>query len=358
MQRGATNGWAGTCGPVDNSTRAASSSTLAAELLADHGDPEAAAVFAGLGSAELMSGRYATAEHWCTRVFDVVPAADDNPEAWVMATRVLGIVRSNQGDPDQAVELCRESVAAAVGARARAFANVYLCVALIDAGHYQAATNTALDAIAESQLTGLNGFDCYFDSLAAEALTRLGRWSEAATVLARQPVAARSPLVCSGWPRARAMLAARCGDADRALGHLADAQALPVDGWHQSVLDATAADVHLVLGNWDEAAAAAERGRDSAATSALWAARFAMFGVTARVERTLDRRARREHIDLDATSAPTVRSATNSSCRSRQRAFTCRTSCESSASTAESMPPPSRNGSESPDVDSSDCPRS
>ena len=75
---------------------------LATELLADQDDPEAAAVFAGLGSAELMSGHYATAEHWCARVFDVVPTPADHPAAWVMATRVLGIVRSNQGDPDQA----------------------------------------------------------------------------------------------------------------------------------------------------------------------------------------------------------------------------------------------------------------
>ncbi len=68
-------------------------------------------------------------------------------------------------------------------------ATVYLCVALVDAGHYQAAINTALDAVAEGQLTGLDqGFGGYFDSLAAEALIRLGRWSEAATVLARHPL--------------------------------------------------------------------------------------------------------------------------------------------------------------------------
>ncbi len=275
---------------------------LATELLADRDGPESAAVFAGLGQAELMSGHDATAEHWCTRVFDVVPTADDDPVAWGVARRVLGIVRSNQGDTEHAVALCRESVAAAGSAQARAFANVYLCVALIDAGHYRAATNTALDSIAEAQLTGLHGFDCYFDSLAAEALTRLGRWSETAIVLARQPVPDTFPAGLLRLARARAMLAARLGDADRALGHLAEAQALPVDGWHQSVLDVTLADVHLVLGNWDDAAAAADRGWDSTATtSALWAARFAMFGVAATVERTLDQRARREPIDLDAT---------------------------------------------------------
>ena len=261
-------------------------------------------MFAGLGQAELMSGHYENAELWCRRVFDVVPIADDDPTAWVMARRVIGIVRSAQGDPDQAVELCRGSVAAASSAQARAFANVYLCVALMDAGHYRAATNTALDAIAEGQLTGLHGFDCYLDSLAAEGLTRLGRWNEAATVLARQPVADTFPAGLLRLARARAMLAARLGDTDRALDHLAEADAQPIDGWHQSLRDATAADVHLVLGNWDDAATAAERGWESTATiSALWAARFAMLSVVAMVEQTLDQRARREPIDLDETIA-------------------------------------------------------
>ncbi|MEO7398040.1 MAG: response regulator transcription factor, partial [Ilumatobacteraceae bacterium] len=276
--------------------------TLAAELLADDEGPQTAVVFAGLAQAELMSGHYATAERWCMRVFDVVRTADDNPTAWAMARRVLGIVRSGQGDPDQAVELCRESCAAAGGAQARAFAAVYLCVALIDAGEHKAAANTALDAVAEGQLTGLHGFDCYFDSLAAEALTRLGRWSEAETVLARQPVAGTFPAGLLRLARAQAMLAARLGDTDRALGHLAAAHAQPVDGWHQTVLDATMADVHLALGNWDQAANAAERGWDSTATtSALWAARFAMVIVAATVERTLDERARREPVDLATT---------------------------------------------------------
>ena len=112
-----------------------------------------------------------------------------------MAQRVLGIVRSNQGDPAEAVELCRASVAAAVSAQGRALATVYLCVALGDAGDDQAALNTALDAVAEGQLTGLDrGFGCYLDSLAAEALIRLGRWTDVAGVLARQPLADTLPV--------------------------------------------------------------------------------------------------------------------------------------------------------------------
>ncbi len=273
----------------------------AAELLADK-DPAAALVWAGLGQAELMSGRYEKAELWCERVFNAVRSPDEDPVAWGMARRVLGIVRSNQGDPDEAVELCRESVAAANGAQARAFASVYLCVALIDAGDHLAAVNVALDAIAEAQLTGLHGFDCYFDSLAAEALTRLGRWPDAETVLARQPVAGTFPAGLVRFARARALLAARLGHTEEALEHLAAAHAQPVDGWHQTVVDATTADVHLALGNWDEAAEAADRGwASTATTSPLWAARFAMLSVAAGVELTLDAHARSEPVDLAET---------------------------------------------------------
>ncbi len=222
-----------------------------------------------------------------------------------MARRVLGIVRSNQGDPGAAVDLCRASVAAAANAQGRALATVYLCVALSDAGDYQAALNTSLDAVAEGRLTGLDrGFGCYFGSLAAEALIRLGRWTEVAGVLAGQPLAGTLPVGLLRLARANAMLAARRGETDVALAQLAVADALPIDGWHQTVRDATTADVHLALGNWDEAAQAAERGRAATgSTSVLWAARFAMFGVVAEVEGTLDRRARREPVDVNATIA-------------------------------------------------------
>ncbi len=276
---------------------------LAAELLAGDEGAEAAPVFAGLGQGELMSGNYATAEQWCAKVFSLVPTPDDSPVAWAMARRVLGVERSNQGDPDEGVELCRESLAAATSAQSRTFAAVYLCVALIDAGHYQAAVNAALDALAEGQLTGLDQrFGCYFGSLAAESLTRLGRWSEAATVLAHQSVDDGVPVALLRRARAEAMLAARRGETDRALGAVAEAHALPIDGWHRTVLYATTADVHLALGNWSEAADAAGQGWDSTASaSALWAARFAMLGVAATVERTLDQRARRQPVDLPET---------------------------------------------------------
>jgi DNA-binding CsgD family transcriptional regulator/tetratricopeptide (TPR) repeat protein len=277
----------------------------AAELLTGNEGAAVAAVFAGLGQAELMAGHYAAAQQWCEKVFQIVANVAENPAAWSMARRVLGIVQSNQGDPRTAVELCRESVVAATSAQTRALATVYLCVALVDAGEYQSAVNTCLDAVAEGQLTGLDeGFGGYFDALAAEALTRLGRWTEAAAVLARHPIPNTLPVGQLRVARADAMLAARRGDADQALRTLTEAVAQPVDGWHRSVLDAAVADVHLSLGNWNEALHASERGWNATSqTSVLWAARFAMFSVVAIVERTMDELASRQPLDLAAIAA-------------------------------------------------------
>ena len=123
-------------------------------------------------------------------------------------------------------------------------------------------------------------------------------------MLARQPLADTLPVGLLRLARVKAMLAARRGESDDALGQLAAAHQLPVDGWHHTVRIATTADAHLALGNWDEAVQAAEQGwAATGTTSVLWAARFAMFGVVAEVERTLDQRARRETVDTDATIA-------------------------------------------------------
>ena len=273
----------------------------AVDLLDGDGDAGTAPIYAGLAQAELMAGRNESAERWCATTFDLVPAAAHEPLAWSMAKRVLGIVRSNQGDPAGAVELCREAVAAAPTAQARALATVYLCVALGDAGDHSTELHTAQDAVADGQLTGLDsGFGCYFDSLAAEALLRLGRWDEIAAVIARHPLPDTLPVGLLRLARVQAMLAARRGDTDEALGRLAGAEALPIDGWHRTLLDATTADTSLALARWGDAADAAERGwATTSSTSALWSARFAMFGVVAGVEGTLDRRARREPVDVD-----------------------------------------------------------
>lgn len=275
----------------------------AVALLGDEDDAAAAPVYAGLAQADALASRDSSAERWSAKVFDLVPTADTSPVAWSMARRALGIVRSNQGDPAGAVELCQEAVAAAPNAQSRALSGLYLCVTLGDAGDHLGELSTAQDAVAEGHLTGLDrGFGCYFDSLAADALVRLGRWTEVAGVLARHPLPDTLPVGRLQLARVKAMLAARRGDASEALDHLAVAHQLPIDGWHAILRDAATADVHLTLGNWGEALQAAERGwAATGTTSVLWAARFARLGAIAEVERALDQRARREPVDLDAT---------------------------------------------------------
>ncbi|MEP7114027.1 MAG: AAA family ATPase [Ilumatobacteraceae bacterium] len=277
----------------------------AVAMLGDDDDPTAAAVYAGLAQAEALAGRDAGAEQWCGKVFELVQSPGDNPGAWSMARRALGIVRSNQGDPVTGVELCGAAMVAAPNAQSRALAGLYLCVTLGDAGEYAAELGTAQDAVAEGHLTGLDrGYGCYFDSLAADALVRLGRWTEVPIVLARHPRPDTLPVGRLQLARVEAVLAARRGDTSEALAQLEIAHQLPIDGWHAALRDAMTADVHLALGNWDRAAAAAEVGWAATGTTAvLWAARFAMFGVAAEVEQTLDWLARREPVDIGATIA-------------------------------------------------------
>lgn len=277
----------------------------AVTLLGDTDDPAAALVYAGLAQAEVLAGNDTVAERWCDRVFELVPTPGGNPAAWSMARRALGIARSNRGDPANAVELCREAMASATNAQSRALAGLYLCVALGDAGEYVAELATAQDAVAEGHLAGLDrGNGCYFDSLAADALVRLGRWSEVTGLLARHPLPDTLPVGRLQLARVRAVLAARRGDADEALAQLAVAHRLPIDGWHDVLRDAATADVHVTVGNWDEALRAGERGWLATCDgAALWAARFAMFTAVAEVERTLDQRARREPVDVDAVVA-------------------------------------------------------
>ena len=285
----------------------------AAALLDTAAAPRAAPVFAGLGQAELMAGRYELAERWCERAFEAVSSPADDPGAWAMARRVLGIVRGQAGRAEQGVELCREAVAAAPTAQTRALATIYLCVALLDAGRSQEVVNVALDQVADGQLTGLDrSFGGYLDAVAAEGLARLGRWAEADAALARHMAYDTLPVGVLRVARTAALVAARRGDAERAAALLADAVAQPVDGFHQSFVDLTAAEVHLALGHWTEAVAAADRGWERAdAPAALWSCRFAMLSVVGAVEQRLDALAAGQPIDdaLDGRLARRVADA-------------------------------------------------
>ena len=275
----------------------------AAALLGDDADPKAAAVYAGIGQAELMAGHYELAEQWCQRVFELIDDPADDLLSWVMARRTLGLARSHCGHPGEGVELCRDAHVTAPTAQARAFAMIYLCAVLLDDGRNQEAVNAALDEVAQGHLAGLDhSFGGYLDAQAAEGLLRLGRWSEAENTLARHMNYDTLPVGVLRVARAAAMLAARRGDREAATKFLADAVAQPGDGFHQPFLYTAIADVHLALGNWADAAEAAEHGwetRPRAAT--LWSARYVMLGVAATVEETLDALAKGDAVDVDGT---------------------------------------------------------
>ena len=249
-----------------------------------------------------MLGRYDAAEARTQSVFELLTTPEADPLAWSMAKRVLGIVVDHRGDPIRGVELCREAVDVAPTAQTRAFAVLYHGVALLDAGRYQEAVNEMLDAAAEARLTGLDrSFGGYLDALTAEGLVRLGRWPEAATVLSASDGAAALPLGEIRLALAGALLASRRGEGEGARALLAQTKALPVDPFHGWFLDRAAAEVSLALGEWAEAAAIAARALARGAT-ALWQARFVMYGVVAEVELALDAQARRDPFDAEAAT--------------------------------------------------------
>ena len=308
-----------TCGRPVTSNESTIEFEAAAALIADEAGPHAAAVYAGLGQAELMLGRHDSAEARAQRVIELLPTPAADPLAWAMARRVLGIVVDYRGDPDEGVRLCRDAVVTAPSALTRALAVLYLGVSLLDAGRYNDAVNEMLDAAADAHLTGLDrSFGGYLDALAAEGLIRLGRWSEADTVLGRSEGAPTLPVGMIRLARSGAMLAARRGDEAGALRLLAEAEAQPVDPFHRSFLDEAAADVHLILGKWADAATIAPRAlRDAPNAVSLWQARFVMFDVIAQVELVLDARAHREPVEEEVTIAVARRRRS----RSRGRRF-------------------------------------
>jgi DNA-binding CsgD family transcriptional regulator/tetratricopeptide (TPR) repeat protein len=256
-------------------------------------------VFAGLGQAELMAARYPAAAEWCAKVFDVLDSPDDDPATWSTARRVLGMVRSQLGRPDEAVRLCLEARDAAPTSYAVAFAAIYLGVALLDGGRFQEAADVTLDAVPLAQRAGLDAsFGGYLDAVAAEALTRLGRGSEAEALLLRHGSDDVFPVGRLRVALAGALVAARGGLTDRAHALLAEADAQPGDELHRTFTEAATAEVHLILGEWDEALLAADRGWQAQDVGTLlWSARFAMFTACAAVEVALDQVARREDPD-------------------------------------------------------------
>ena len=271
----------------------------AAQLL--HPDaPFAAMVFAGLAQDDLMAARFDTAERRALDAITAAGSATDDPLTWATAMRVLGVVASGQGDAEVAMARCREAVASAPNAQARALTTLYLCVVLLDAGENDVAINTALDAVAEGHVTGVDAsFGAYIDALAADGLTRVGRWNDAEHLLARHTDETALPIGRLRVARTRALLAARRGDTDLADAARREMHAVPVDGWHRALVGVADIEIALASGAWADAVAAAEVAWKDRPDSVLWTARIAGLGAHGVAEHVLDARAGATHADED-----------------------------------------------------------
>jgi DNA-binding CsgD family transcriptional regulator/tetratricopeptide (TPR) repeat protein len=270
-----------------------------AEKLLAPDEPYAAMVFAGLAQDDLMAARFDDAER---RAIDAITAAGnptDDPLAWATSVRVLGVVASGRGDPGSAVTRCREAVEVAPNTQARALATLYLCVVLLDAGENDTAISAALDATAEGHITGVDAsFGAYVDALAADGLTRVGRWAEADRLLARHTDETALPIGRLRVARTRALLAARRGDAELVGAARRDMRSVPVDGWHRALVSVAEIEIALATGEWADAVAAAEHAWEGRPHAVLWAARIAGLGAHAVAEHVLDVRAGVAHADV------------------------------------------------------------
>lgn len=263
----------------------------AAALTPDVGSVDAAAVYAGLAQAELMQCRFDQAEDWCRRTLATRETASDRAPC-VAAGHFLALVHSHRGEHDRAFELCRTALAEADGLSAQVglLAVVYYVLALMAAGRHDDAVTAALDGMVEAQRAGLSAsYAAYLAGAAAEGLVRLGRWSEADTVLRGVEGLEPIPIAASRLRAAGALLHARRGDRERADALAADALSAPVGAYHHALAGATVAEAYLALGRWADAATLVEA-LTAAAPVPITASRLAMLRAITIVETALDAR--------------------------------------------------------------------
>ena len=164
----------------------------------------------------------------------------------------------------------------------------------------------ALGSVAEVDLAGIDRSSAgYLDAVAAEGLTRSGRWTEAATLLARHPEPDNLPVGEIRLGRSRAMLAARLGrPTTRPRPASSQPRASPIDPWHEPLL-ARGGSRRAP----DPRGPAPRRPRTPRQGAEVdWrrlarvGTRFAMFSAPSPVEQTLDAQARQEPVDVTGTT--------------------------------------------------------
>ena len=276
-----------------------------AQSLLAVGDPNAANVLAGLAQADLMAADFDAAEGRAVQATGAAGSPAGDELAWATSMRVLGVVASARGESAVAVAHCEEAVACAPNIQARGLATLYLCVVLLDACENDRAIRTALDAVADGHVSGIDAsFGAYLDALAADGLTRVGRWADADAQLERHTDELALPIGRLRVERATAVLAARRGDSELAARSLAGMRSVPVDGWHRALVDVASLEVLLGTGTWADAAVAADEAWAAGVPAVLWAARVAGLGAHAAMEHALDLRAADPGADVGPVVEP------------------------------------------------------
>jgi DNA-binding NarL/FixJ family response regulator len=177
-----------------------------------------------------------------------------------------------------------------------------LAMNLYDVGHTEEALRVAQDGAALSQRAGFEtSFGTFHCGVAARCLVRLGRWEEADNVLAGVESLESTPIGAIQLDAAAAPLAARRGRLE-ASADLADRLGRhPADPFSQAIIDAALVDVHLAAKQWDSAIDIASSALSPTPNTApRFVTRFTAGLVIGTVERSLDKRARQEAVDIDA----------------------------------------------------------
>jgi DNA-binding CsgD family transcriptional regulator/tetratricopeptide (TPR) repeat protein len=275
-----------------------------AAALLDEADvqPERATAltYGGLAQAELMFCRFDRAEQWAERAIEV--AADDDTIARSAGQRVLGFLLAYAGDEARGVEFSRAAVDENLPPPAWALANAMLSLILFDVGRTTDALDVATEGIERARRAGFDtSFGTFHSGVAARALVRLGRWTEADDLLGAVASLESTPIGAIELDAAAAPLAARRGLQARATEIAERLRTHPADAFSDAIVQLALLDVHLAAKEWTPAIALAARALDADVTVPhRYAARFTAGLVMATVERTLDQLARQEPVDVDA----------------------------------------------------------
>jgi DNA-binding NarL/FixJ family response regulator len=260
----------------------------------------ASLTYGGLAQAELMFCRFDRAEHWAKRALETADSHDAVSRS--AGSRVLGVVKTVAGEVEVGLEYSRAAVDDQLAPHRWALANAMLAMNLYDVGHTEEALRVAQDGAALSQRAGFEtSFGTFHCGVAARCLVRLGRWEEADNVLAGVESLESTPIGAIQLDAAAAPLAARRGRLE-ASADLADRLGRhPADPFSQAIIDAALVDVHLAAKQWDSAIDIASSALSPTPNTApRFVTRFTAGLVIGTVERSLDKRARQEAVDIDA----------------------------------------------------------